>query len=134
MLRTKTEGKFIGWQSTQCSRRTGQFSEVPPFSPYIQILHTGECHWVTTSNVNVHYGSCFQDTVGLYDSGKPTSIHSDVKECVFIKCRGDILRFDIMNEPNANDCGLHAIACATELAHGSDPVKCNGDFDSMRPH
>ena len=56
MACAKTEGKFFGWQSIQCSRRGGLFSEVPPFSPLIQLFHTGNCHW---TNVNVHDGTCY---------------------------------------------------------------------------
>lgn len=136
MLRAQTEGKFFGWQSTQCAKRDGLFAEVPPFSPFIQILHVGKCHWVTTSNLNVADGSCYKDTICVYDSAKPTSVHPDIKKsvCSFYKCRSDILRFDIIGQPNANDCGPHAIAYATELAHKSDPVKCDWDFNSLRPH
>ena len=39
-----------------------------------------------------------------------------------------------MNKPNLNDCGLFALACATELVHGCDPVLCSFNNASMRPH
>ena len=47
------------------------------------------------------------------------------------------LRFDFMNiqqQTNAYDCGIYAIACATELALGFDPVLCSWDCEHMREH
>jgi hypothetical protein len=139
MLQAQTRGKLFGWQSTQFSKREGLFSVVPPSSPFVQVLHTGNCHWVTTSNVNVHGGGCYKDTIGVYDSGRPITVHSDVIKsiCYFFKCKGDVLRLDILNvipQPNANDCGVHALAYATELAYGEDPVTCNWDMKEMRRH
>ena len=37
--------------------REGLFGIVPPQSPFVQVLHTGNCYRVTTSNVNVHGGT-----------------------------------------------------------------------------
>ena len=42
--------------------------------------------------------------------------------------------YDIMNIQTHSDCGLHAIACAMELVHGTDPVLCHWDPLQMRPH
>ena len=79
-------------------------------------------HWQLSldNNVNVHDGTCYRDTISVYESAKP---HPDVKR-VCAHSTSDVLGSVIMNvvgQPNANDCGLHAIAYATELAHGSDP-------------
>ena len=41
---------------------------------------------------------------------------------------------NVVAQQNADDCGVHAIAYATELAHGTDPVLCSWDFENMRPH
>ena len=41
---------------------------------------------------------------------------------------------NIQTQPNLNDCGLFALACATELVHGCDPVFCSFNNASMRPH
>ena len=56
--------------------------------------------------------------------------------CSFYMCPFDVLQLDIMNvvaQQNADDCRVHAIAYATELAHGADPVLCSWDFENMRP-
>ena len=96
----------------------------------MQLLHTGNCHWV---NVNVHGGGCYKDTISVYDSRQPNTVSCDITRniCSFYKCKSDVLRLDIMNvisQPNANDCGVHAIAYATELSCGADPVTCNWDM------
>ena len=105
-------GKIAGWQSIQFSKREGLFAVVPPHSLFVQLLHTGNCHWV---NVNVHGGGCYKDTISVYDSRQPNTVSCDITRsiCSFYKCKSDVLRLDIMNvisQPNANDCGVHAIA------------------------
>jgi hypothetical protein len=139
LLEAQTRGKVFGWQSTQLSKRKGLFVVVPRCSPFVQILHVGKCHWLTTSNVNVHGGASYIDTVCIYDSGRPTTVSTDVTRsvCSFYKCLGERVRFDIMNvspQTNAHDCGVYAIAYATELAYGADPITCNWDVGQMRGH
>ena len=63
LLEAQTRGKVFGWQSTQLSKRKGLFVVVPRCSPFVQILHVGKCHWLTTSNVNVHGGASYIDTI-----------------------------------------------------------------------
>ena len=41
---------------------------------------------------------------------------------------------NIQMQPNSNDCGIFALACATELVHGFDPILCNWDVPKMRQH
>ena len=41
---------------------------------------------------------------------------------------------NIQTQPNLNDCGLFALACATELVHGCDPVLWSFNNASMQPH
>ena len=139
LLEAQTKGNICGWQSPQFSKREGMFAVVPQSSPFVQILHVGNCHWLTTSNVNVHGGASYNDVVSIYDSGKPIRVSNEVTKsvCSFFKCMNDIIRFDIMNvspQTNSQDCGVYAIAYATELAHGADPVTCNWDVDQMRGH
>ena len=139
LLQAKTENRIFGFQSTQLSKREGLFVHVPPNRPFIQVLHVAKCHWLTTSNVNVHGGACYKDIIGVYDSGRPKAVSGEITNsvCSFFKCTSDVIRFDIMNvipQPNVNDCGVHAIAHATELAHGADPVTCNWDMGQMRKH
>ena len=41
---------------------------------------------------------------------------------------------NVVAQQNADDSRVHAIAYATELAHGADPVLCSWDFENMQPH
>ena len=56
-----------------------------------------------------------------------------------MKCSGNVnaVLFDIMNiqpQCNQHDCGLFALACATELVHGCDPTVCHWDVPKMIHH
>ena len=142
LLSEQSESKISGWQSTQCCKRENLFSALPPYTPFIQILHVANSHWITTTNISQN-GEHYFDTVCLYDSmvvGSSACSPSIVRYvCSFFKpprkCRA--IRFDTMNiagQKNSSDCGLHAIACATELVHGCDPVVSEFDTKKMRPH
>ena len=39
-----------------------------------------------------------------------------------------------MKQPNPYDCGVFAIANATELAHNCDPALCRWDCNNLREH
>ena len=139
LLRKQTNGKVSGWQSTLHSQRKGMFHPVPSNSPYVQILHTDGCHWVVVSNMNTHDGSYHTDTVCVYDSGRSCTVSLATKRaiCSFVQPKSDSLHFHLMNvqgQPNAYDCGVFAIAYATELVHSCDPVASRWDIGTMRPH
>ena len=77
----------------------------------------------------------------IYDSLPRRNVHhSIVKQiCSFFKppLRCESVKFDVMNtekQPNGFDCGVFALACATELAFGCDPVLREWDVKNMRPH
>ena len=79
------------------------------------------------------------DTVSVYDSGSPARVTRNVRiaVCSIMKPKCDILHFDLVNikpQPNGSDCGVFALACATELAHGLDPALCSWECSSMRSH
>ena len=139
LLREETEGKILGWQPSVLSDRKQLFKPLPPRAPFIQIINVAKCHWIVASNVDVRDGGCYSDVVCIYDSGRPTHISGSLKKmiCSFFKCTYDTLRFDVMNvqaQPNGYDCGVYAIACATELAYGYDPVVSVWKDEVMRNH
>ena len=75
----------------------------------------------------------------IYDSGRACTISPTTKRviCSMVKSKSDNLHFHLMNvqgQPNLYDCGVFAIAFATELAHTSDPVACRWDCKRMRQH
>ena len=139
LLSLQTMGKVFGWQSTQLSKREGLFKQIPQ-GPFVQILHISDCHWAVASNVDVHsVGGFHNDVVGIYDSARPSDVGDSVKRmiCSFFKCSSDAIHFDLVNietQQNSYDCGVLAIANATELALGRDPVVCRWDSDRIRRH
>ena len=100
---------------------------------YIQVLNIRKSHWVCVSNVG--HGN---DDVSMYDSAF-TNLCLDTKRqvCSLLKPTCDRLHFNIMNvqrQTNSSDCGLFAIANATELALGKDPQLSVWDTSQMRSH
>ena len=92
----------------------------------MQILHVCNCHWILVSNVHQING-CSLNSVGIYDSNRMLSVSETLKKeiCSFVKPICAFYAFDIMDiqtQTNSSDCGLFALACATELVAGYDPV------------
>ena len=144
LLSNQTKGKIYGWQTTQLAREESKFKfrQVPSRMPFIQILHISASHWAVASNIDVSSlggrGSC-NDTVALYDSARPIHVNQTTKQmiCTFFKTSADAIHFDIVNvetQHNSHDCGVYAIANATELALGGDPALCRWDHSVMRTH
>ena len=134
---------ILGWASTQCAKPkedgTCRFPILPARAGFIQILHVHDSHWITTSNVNAKDQGVYTDCIHVYDSAMPLKVNPRIKQvvCSFYKCPSDTLRFEIMNiqvQNNSYDCGLFAVACATSIVHGVDPVLCQWDRSKMREH
>ena len=93
---------------------------------YIQILHTGTDHWITVCIVS-------SDEVKVYDSMFHSTTYTTKKYIVSILCaRSFCAKLQIgmtQFQENSVDCGVYAIAFATDLCHGNDPVKFK--YDSM---
>ena len=138
LLKNQSNGRICGWSST--SKRTGvdKFPVIPSNSPFIQILNVSSSHWVAISNMDVGRNTHHNDAVGVYDSlFLKVTLATKQDVCSFLRPLRKTLIFDIKNikaQPNSHDCGLYAIACATELVYGFDPVVCHFDCSAMRPH
>ena len=105
--------------------------------PLIQIIYF-RSHWITVSNIPFKMGN---DSLYIYDSLPSNNIgkHLSNLVCLFYKCSCEIdtLHFDAVNiqrQPNDYDCGVFAIAYATELAHGGALMSCEWDLANMRNH
>ena len=138
LLQRQVGGSIAGWQSTQCWKRTKKFDVLPYHSPFIQILNIENRHWVTVSNI-LTLGKHSNDKVYLFDSMRPSKVAPILKEqlCSFIKPgvdELDIMIVDVQQQNNSYDCGLFALAYATELAFGYDPATFLWDQPSMRKH
>ena len=128
---------MFGLKSPQCSKRN--FPPIPHGESFIQILHVHNNHWVTVSNIDIKENTLYRNAICIYDSATSPRISTSMKEviCQFVKPKTEYLLFDTMNiqaQPNLNDCGLYAIACATEITHGHDPVLCAFNNAAMRSH
>ena len=135
----KRQSKMHGWMSTQLCKSV--FQPIPPRSPFVQILHINGSHWITVSNSSFSCGptSSFTDCVKIYDSGSPSSISVEIQNmvCSMMKPKSSMLTFEIVNvqsQSNSYDCGVFAIAFATEIAHGNNPVSMHFDDMVMRRH
>ena len=142
LLRDQCKGVF-GWNSPQCTKRsvTEKFPSIPAKSLFVQILHVGGCHWITSTNIDAQGGnlSYSPNTVRVYDSmmNLEVSLATQLDICHFLKPEADRIIFDVMNvdqQQNAHDCGLYSIAFATELAYGHDPVLPKFKAGEMRSH
>ena len=129
ILSKQCGGKIVGLQHTQCTK--SGFKPLIPNSKFIQILHISGCHWIVASNITPSDQSCSLSSVGIYDSIKIMSVSDHLKKqiCSFAHpMSGTYYIFDIIeiqSQPNSSDCGLFAIACATELIEGFDPATCH---------
>ncbi len=87
--------------------------------PYVQVIHTNGNHWVTVAGI---HGSL----VKVYDS-KYKSISEDTKRQIASLTKVDKKYIDIHLEntqcqKGSSDCGLYAIAFATEVCFGNNPA------------
>ena len=109
--------------------------------PFIQVLHVNGNHWVTVSNIRPKSDLTYPGSVGIYDSNWSPASKSSLKTmqqiCSFFKSRSPSIHFDYVNvdrQNNGADCGVFALAFATELAYKKDPSVCIWDVDDMRKH
>lgn len=125
---------IYGWQSPQ-NGKFNEFKPIPPSSKFIQIFHVNDNHWVTVSNVrNVEL-----DALTVYDSKSRDSMSIDFQEqiCSLVRPRFGKVILDIARvelQENDNDCGVYAIAFATELVLNHDPVLSVWKKEEMRSH
>ena len=104
----------------------------PEISEFVQIINTGS-HWVCLSTI-----SCRPGTIKIYDSlfqrvSQTAILHS----CRMLMHAGDSILFineKVQKQINSSDCGLFALAFATDLCHGVDPQTQAYDQENMRAH
>lgn len=87
--------------------------------PYVQIIHTNGNHWVTVAGIHGSF-------VKVYDS-KYKSVTEDTKRQIACLTAPDKKYIDIHVEntqcqKGSSDCGLYAVAFATEICFGNNPA------------
>ena len=99
----------------------------------IQIHHNGINHWLTST--------CRKGVVKVYDSLWMTNISPSVLLQLGAKYREkarrgslDVDICHVEHQRGSSDCGLYAVAYATDLANGIDPLKMSYSSEEMRPH
>ncbi len=127
-----------GFQSTLYSNNL-KFRVLPLDDKYVQILHADCNHWITVSNIDTNTNKGVRNRALIYDSLVPRKPSYNVKQqiCSFLRPLANSFIFDILNimpQPNSYDCGVIAIANATELLFGNNPAKCVWDVSKMREH
>ena len=104
----------------------------PAISEFVQIINTGN-HWVCLSTI-----SCRPGTIKVHDSlfqrVSPIAIRHSCR--LLMHTGGSILFTNekVQKQINSSDCGLFALAFATDLCHGIDPVTQAYDQEKMRAH
>ncbi|XP_065682897.1 uncharacterized protein LOC136071707 isoform X1 [Hydra vulgaris] len=101
---------------------------------FVQVLYTGQYHWITISNVN-----CPADTIFYYDSLFHGQVKDHVKQqiCNIYKTKGKILTIHVrkcQQQTNGVDCGIFAIANALNILHKFDIGALSLDKDKVRKH
>ena len=101
-------------------------------SEFVQILHTGNAHWVCVSSVG-----CLPGSVNLYDSMFHDVIELEVEEQVQDLLAESFIGINtvpVQQQLNGSDCGVFAIAFATCIVYGIKPEDVTFDIPKMRPH
>jgi len=101
---------------------------------FVQVLHTSGCHWLTISTIG-----CKAGHVNVYDSLLSVDVSLRTKEeiatILFSKATHIFLHFQAVQiQRGTSDRGLFALAFATSLCHGEDPVQINYVQHKMRSH
>ncbi|KAI4805818.1 hypothetical protein KUCAC02_010414 [Chaenocephalus aceratus] len=100
---------------------------------FVQVLHDGSLHWVTVRNLFSR-----DNTVELYDSlysSVPMSIKMQIASIIMTNERSMHVKIQkFQRQQGGVDCGLFAIAAATDLCNGRDPSTSNYKQTEMRSH
>ena len=119
-----------GLESVACGL-TMTFAVQP--GEFVQILNTGEGHWVTVSTIGTsHPLVCVFDS--LYSSAG-TRLEAQIASLIHTEKPEICLEFmDVPVQAGTYDCGLFAVAFATALALGKRPEDYHFDQSRMRKH
>ena len=97
---------------------------------FVQLLHTGQDHWVCISSVR-----CPPGTVKLFDSLYHDIISQEVEDQVKYLLADSFQKLEYapcQQQTNGRDCGIFAIAFATSLVLGSTPQDMTFDIARAR--
>ena len=98
---------------------------------FVQILHTGCGHWHVISTIGTKHAE-----VNIFDS-MYSSYHSKTQIASILATKEPAIKLkyiDVQMQSGQSDCGIFAIAFATALAHGLQPVNHIFQQNAMRNH
>ena len=119
-----------GLQSS-CFSQGNRFKRIT--SPGIQVHHTGCFHWVTTTSIASSH-SC---RARLFDSAAgsiPTRLKTQIAQLYGASASKVCLEISPAQQVGGADCGVFALAFATDLSFGNDPAKISYAQREMRDH
>jgi hypothetical protein len=89
---------------------------------FVQVVHTGNHHWITLSNVD---GLPGDNCVTIYNSGSfQLTMEVKMQIAALMHCKKPSIKVEIapvQHQQGGSDCGLFAIAFATSLCYGNNP-------------
>ena len=122
-----------GLQDT-CKLSQKKWLDVP--QEFVQVIFVAQNHWACLTNKF----STSANTVDLYDSmhSVPSEQNSIVRQaCAILKAQESSVTINVINvqiQKEASDCGLFALAMATDLCREVDPINLHYHQDRMRVH
>ena len=139
LLKSNPNGKDIGGLQSSQYAQLCKFSSILPRQKWVQIFHVDGDHWIVASNIDMAENAARNDVVYVYDSLVRSNMSLQTKKmiCSLAQSRSKTITFDVINvmvQQNTWDCGMFAIANATELMYGYDPARCQWKTDEMRKH
>ncbi len=100
---------------------------------FVQILHTGNSHWVCVSSVG-----CEPGIVNLYDSLYNNVVAGEIESQVINLMGPNVYSgmqvIPVQQQQNGSDCGIFAAAFATSILHHIPPETVQFDTSKLRKH
>ena len=98
-------------------------------NPFVQILYTGNYHWVCISSVG-----CSDGIVSLYHNIISKEVEEQALNLVGADSFSSLNVDPIQQQRNGSDCGVFSAAFATALVHGVPPSLLEFDTTKLRNH
>ena len=120
-----------GFQSTLLADTYGM--DPQPSAEFVQIVNVNRNHWILISTVN-----CPPSTVDVYDSmhlSLSMRLKKLVADLLQAPSKEITIRYrDVQWQSGGSDCGIFAVAFATSICNGIDPVTVTFTQSRMRSH
>lgn len=136
MLSTQADYKIGGLEDPGYAEDLSRFIRAQRHQQWIQILHDGSNHWVTSSHDKGVVKNMIPSDSKWTGNINPT-VHLQLGSIYGNLAKGVSLFVDICHverREGSNDCGVYAIAYATDLAHGRNPYRYSYLQADMRKH